>query len=269
VTGTETAIWQEAGRAWGRRAVDWAYLFEPYCVPAYHLVLPRAGAAQGARLLDVACGSGLAVTFARRLGADVWGIDASTELVEVARERVPDGDFRAGDMFALPFASGFFDVVTSFNGIWFGGDEALAEIERVLRPGGTAAITFWGDPSRIDHAAYFLAVASCSAPSEGAGVIDLGKIAEPGVAERMLADAGLQPQARSTVRCASEWPDRTIAAKAMAAPGVAEHAIRHSGLEAFLETALEAIEPFHTANGYRLESDIDYVIATKPIPRAS
>ncbi len=228
-----TADWRAAGQAWGERARDWAYLFEPYAIPSFDTVLARAGVVEGTRLLDVGCGSGLAATFARRRGANVRGIDASEELLAIARDRVPDADFRAADLFDLPFPEASFDVVTSFNSIWFGNDGALVEIERVLAPGGIAALTFWGDPSRMDHAAYFLAVAACSTSDEGDEVIDLGKIAEPGVAESMLAATGLQPTERGSVRCVSEWPDRDIAARAMAAPGVAHHAIRHSGLDVF------------------------------------
>lgn len=263
-TTTATDDWRTAGRAWGERACDWAYLFEPYCIPAYDTVLPRAGVGEGTRLLDVACGSGLAATFARRLGADVHGVDASEELLAIAHDRLPGADLRAASLFDLPFGAGSFDVVTAFNGIWYGNDGALAEVERVLRPGGTAALTFWGDPTRMDHAAYFLAIAGCSPPDEGDDVIDLGRIAEPGVAEAMLTNVGLRPRERGTVRCVSEWPGRDVAARAVAAPGVAHHAIRHVGLEAFVATALDAIERYRTASGYRLASDLDYVIAGKP-----
>jgi SAM-dependent methyltransferase len=259
-----TDEWQEAGRAWGRHACDWAYLFEPYCVPAYDTVLGRLPLGEGARLLDVACGSGLAASFARRRGAEVSGIDASGALLSIARDRVPDATFREASMFELPFDDATFDVATSFNGIWFGNDEALYEIRRVLRPGGAVALTFWGDPTHMDHAAYFLTIAKCSPPDEGSGVLALGNIAAPGVAEAMLTGAGLEPVERGTVRCASEWPDDGIAARAMVAPGVAEHAIRHAGLDHFVAAALDSIEPFRTRNGYRLVSDIDYVIATVP-----
>lgn len=264
MTDTVDEDWREVGRAWGERALDWAYLFEPYGIPVYDTVLPKLGITEGTRFLDVACGSGLAATFARRRGGNVSGIDASEELLAIAHDRVPDGDFRVADLYELSFEADSFDVVTSFNGIWYGNDRAVEEIDRVLRPGGTAAITFWGDPTKMDHAAYFIAVAGCSEPSEGEEVIDLGKIAEPGVAEGMLRAAGLEPTERGTARCMNEWPDRDIAARAVASPGVAHHAISHSGLDAFVAACMEAIEPFRTGSGYRLASDIDFVVATKP-----
>ncbi len=63
-------------------------------------------------------------------------------------------------MFDLPWLDHAFDVTVSFNGIWGGCDEALAEMARVTRPGGSVAFTFWGDASRLDILGYFLTLAS-------------------------------------------------------------------------------------------------------------
>jgi ubiquinone/menaquinone biosynthesis C-methylase UbiE len=128
--------WTEAGQAWGARATDWAYLFEPYARAANEVVFDRLGVGAGVRLLDIACGSGLAASYAHRRGAVVGGLDAAAALVGIARTRTPEGDFRVGDMFALPFPDASFDVATSFNGIWKGCEAALVEARRVLTPGG-------------------------------------------------------------------------------------------------------------------------------------
>ena len=100
---TPPTDWEEAGRAWGLRPADWAYLFEPYARPANEVIFDRLGVGEGTRLLDIACGSGLAAQTAARRGAAVTGIDASDALVTIARARTAGGDFRVGDMFALPF----------------------------------------------------------------------------------------------------------------------------------------------------------------------
>jgi SAM-dependent methyltransferase len=102
------------------------------------------GVDAGDRLLDVACVSGLAVELARLRGASCSGIDASDRLVAVARDRNPDCDIRVGDMHALPWDPASFDVVTSFRGIWGTTPDAVAEIHRVLLPGGRVGITVSG-----------------------------------------------------------------------------------------------------------------------------
>ena len=135
--------WKRAGQGWGARATEWAYLAEPYAQPAYELLFDRLGVNAGLRLLDIACGSGLAASMAARRGAVVSGVDASEQLIRIAAARTPSGSFQTGDMFALPFPDESFDVVTSFNGIWKGCEGALEEARRVLIPEGRIGLTFW------------------------------------------------------------------------------------------------------------------------------
>ena len=72
-----TVNWEEAGRGWGARAVEWAYLFEPYARPANELLFDRLGIGDGARLLDIACGSGFAAHLAAERKAQVSGLGRS------------------------------------------------------------------------------------------------------------------------------------------------------------------------------------------------
>ena len=69
--------WQEAGEAWGDRATDWAYLWEPYARSANQAVFDQLAVADGMRLLDIACGSGFAAHLASERGA---AVRASTPL---------------------------------------------------------------------------------------------------------------------------------------------------------------------------------------------
>src|ERR1700742_380239 len=141
---TDPAQWTTADEGWGRLAADFATLSEPGNCREYVYVHHRLGVDAGDRLLDVACGSGLAIELARLRGADCSGIDASARLLAVARDRSPGSDLRVGDMNALPWDPASFDVVTSFRGIWGTTPGAVAEIYRVLRPGGRIGITVWG-----------------------------------------------------------------------------------------------------------------------------
>lgn len=133
--------WEQAGRGWGARALEWAYLTEPYARSANQALFDRLGVAVGPRYLDVACGSGFAASIASRRGADVAGLDASEALITIARARTPEADFRVGDMVDLPFADDSFDVVTSFNGIWKGCEQAIAEVHRILARSGRLGLT--------------------------------------------------------------------------------------------------------------------------------
>jgi SAM-dependent methyltransferase len=111
------AAWQQVDEGWGRRAVDFATLSEPSNCREYVALHHRLGVDAGARLLDIACGAGLALELAALRGARCAGIDASPRLVAVAADRNPDADVRVGDMNDLPWTEGSFDVVTSCRGI--------------------------------------------------------------------------------------------------------------------------------------------------------
>jgi demethylmenaquinone methyltransferase/2-methoxy-6-polyprenyl-1,4-benzoquinol methylase len=97
-----------------------------------------AGPAAGVEALDLACGTGdIAFALARR-GARVVGVDVTERMVQLARGKGRGPRFVAGDMMALPLESGRFDVVTVGYGLRNVPvlEPALAEIRRVLKPGG-------------------------------------------------------------------------------------------------------------------------------------
>ncbi len=257
-----TVSWRQAGQAWGARALDWAYLMEDYSRPAYDLVFARTGVGEETSLLDVACGSGLALMTAARRGATVAGIDASEALVLIARQRTPRADIRHGNMFVLPFPDRTFDIVTCFNGIWAGCDKALIEARRVVRPGGYIALTFWGKPRNMQMIGCFRALAETAPPGEAGELASLAEVGRPGVAEGMLERAGLTPVERGMVESLSEWPDPELAWRAIAASGPAWPSIEHNGEAAVKAKVLAALAPFTSADtGVRLASELAYVIA--------
>lgn len=261
-TRNSTERWKEAGEAWGARPADWAYLFEPYARPANEVVFDKVGVGEGVRLLDIACGSGLAAQTANRRSAAVTGLDASEALVDIARARTPGGDFRVGDMFSLPFPDASFDVATSFNGIWKGCEAALHEARRVLTPTGRLGLTFWGQPAQLGLLPYFLKVIELSPPSHGEASLEQGDTGRAGVAEEMLASAGFRPRQGGTVTVVNEWPDVDIAVRALAAAGPSVPAIDAVGFDTFCHALREVIEPLRVDGvGIRLTSELGWVTA--------
>lgn len=253
--------WQTAGRAWGARATDWAYLTEPGAWQVYEAVFDAVVLDARSRVLDVACGSGGALVAAARRGATVAGIDASDPLVAIARQRLPHDDIRVGTMFDLPFADDSFDVVTSFNGIWNGNQGALGEVRRVVRSGGRVALTFWSAQPG-DHLAVLAAIVGLQPRDEARVVLDRASIANAGVAEDMLRAAGLTPRSRGRAPLVHEWPDPELACRAFLAGGPAWAAIAQSGEMTVRKAVFEALEPFTDARtGVRLRSDYEFVVA--------
>lgn len=105
---------------------------------------------QGLRWLDIGCGNGAftELLYQRQAPAAVYGIDPSAEQLAYARARptLQAAQFQVADAMALPFADGSFDVAVMPLVIFFVPDpvKGLAEMRRVLRPGGMAASYTWG-----------------------------------------------------------------------------------------------------------------------------
>jgi len=253
--------WNKAGQAWGERATDWAYLVEPYARSANDALFDRTGVGPGTEVLDIACGSGYAAGVAARRGAKVSGLDASEALLAIARARTPAGDFRAGDMFALPFDDDSFDVATSFNGIWKGCEGALIEARRVVRPGGLVGLTFWGSPKRLGLMPYFATLVELSPADHVSATINQGDTGRPGVAEQMLKDAGLEFADRGTAQAVNELPDLDLTIRALAASGPSWPAIQHVGYDKFAEAMREALRPLYVEGiGVRIVSEFGWII---------
>lgn len=122
---------------------------EALTTPAAARLVKFAKVRAGQNVLDVGCGTGVVAITAARLGAGVCGVDLTPELLERARENARianvEIDFREGDVEALAFEDGTFDVVLSHFGHMFAPrpEVALAEMLRVLKRGGTIAFTTW------------------------------------------------------------------------------------------------------------------------------
>ncbi len=103
----------------------------------------------GGHVLDVGCGTGsLTSELARRPNiASVKGMDFSAAYVVHARSRVDDAriEFLVGDACAMPFPDGSFDAALSQLVLHFipQPDQAIKEMRRVTRPGGTVAAAVW------------------------------------------------------------------------------------------------------------------------------
>lgn len=257
--------WREAGEAWGRRAADWACLWEHYSLDVLIAMSARLGFAPGVHVLDIACGAGLAARVADSMGATVAGIDASAELIDIARARTPTADLRVGTMFELPWADGAFDSAVSINGIWGGCEAALVEAFRVLRPGAPFAMSFWGQGPPLDLRRCFKVLARHAPEPHLGSMRRLNNIAAPGVAEEMLTAAGFAVEERAQRTSVLEWPDAEIAWRALSSIGPAVPALAQGDPRAIKRDVLDAIAPCRDQHGvYRFRNDHHLVFARRP-----
>ena len=116
-------------------------------------------------------------------GAACAGLDGSARLVAIARNRSPAADLRVGDMHELHLQDGCLDVVTSFRGIWGTTPEVLAEVHRVLAPGGRVGLTVWGD-LRSSSGSWALSPFRLATPSQREHNSAMVALGQPGAGAR-------------------------------------------------------------------------------------
>jgi SAM-dependent methyltransferase len=144
-----------------------AEIYEEYFVPALfaqwgEVLADAAQLAPGQRVLDVACGTGVAAcAAARRVGAAgrVVGLDANPQMLAVARRQRERVEWVDGRAERLPFPDAHFDAVVSQFGLMFFDDRvaALREMMRVLRPGGRLAVAVC---DALDHSPGYATLAA-------------------------------------------------------------------------------------------------------------
>jgi SAM-dependent methyltransferase len=251
------------GELWGRAARDWAQFNEPSCEPFYQAVFDSVGLTEGHRLLDAGCGSGLALQFAAKRGATVTGLDASAGLLEIARERVPDGDIRQGDIEELPFPDNTFDVVTAFNSVQYAADPimALRELGRVAKTGAPVAVLTWGAAQDCETRAIMAAIGSLLPPPPP-GAAGPFALSEPGRLERLASSAGLTPDYVGDVPTPFIYPDLDTALRAQLSSGPALRAIEHAGEPVTRDALAGAFAGSRRADGsYRQDNSFHFLVA--------
>jgi ubiquinone/menaquinone biosynthesis C-methylase UbiE len=139
---------------WDRAVVAYEQGWRAQLEPAHDLMLDMVDLRPGDRVLDVACGTGLvSLRIAEAVGAAgaVVGTDISGQMVDEARRiaalrEVDNAGFERADAEALPFADQSFDAAVCGLGLMYVPDPigALAEMRRLLKPGGRAAAAVWG-----------------------------------------------------------------------------------------------------------------------------
>jgi len=236
------------GSLWSRAAPDWAELQEPVAAPLWDVLLDAASVGMGSRLLDAGCGAGGACVRAARRGARVNGLDAAESLLAIARLRVPDGDFRLGDLEDLPYATGTFDVVLAVDVLPYVAVPlaALGELRRVCAPGGRLAIAVWGTAEECEQQAILASFGDLLPAPLG---LEPFALSVPGVLEALLIQIGMRLCGGGAVDCPAEYPDQETAWQAQASAGPFQAALRVVGERRLKAAVLRAFGPFTIGSG--------------------
>jgi ubiquinone/menaquinone biosynthesis C-methylase UbiE len=188
-----------------------AFMVPPLFAPWAEALAARARPAPGAAILDVGCGTGVV---ARRLARDgarrVVGLDATPAMLEVARAAASrEGravEWREGFAEKLPFADAEFDLVACQFALMFFADRAaaLAEMARVLRPGGRLALSVFQEIGR--HPFYVALDRAIRARLGASGVEEIFALGDAAALRASLEAAGFRDVAVEKAAMDARFP---------------------------------------------------------------
>jgi SAM-dependent methyltransferase len=240
---SEAALVQR--RLWNADPEGWALYSEPHTAPLFEAVLDAARVSAGTRLLDIGCGTGLALQLAAARGAALTGVDIAPGLIGIAAARVPEADLRVLDLQTLPFAQKSFDAVTAVNAFQFALDPvaAIAEAARVLAPGGRLAIGMFAEPERAQSTAVHVAMSALSPPARASDHAPYA-LSAPGNLESALARAGLDVVGTGEVECDWSYAEQSHALRGLMGSAGGTRAIEDAGADAVREAIAGALVQF-------------------------
>jgi SAM-dependent methyltransferase len=147
----QIAFWNgPAGQHW----TDRQPMQDVLLAPVSRILIERAGAKPGERVLDVGCGCGATtIAFAERVAPSgfAFGVDISVPMLARARQLAPKGlplDFVLADATVYPFDPAGFELLASRFGVMFFAEPAVAfaNMRRALVPSGRLAFACWREP---------------------------------------------------------------------------------------------------------------------------
>jgi SAM-dependent methyltransferase len=193
----------DMAKAWdgeeGDHWTEFADRYDAVGVGHWKRFLDAGLVATGDRVLDIGCGTGESTIDSSRIAATALGMDLSSRMLGLARERakaagVANVDFVQGDAQVHPFEAGSGDVAISRFGAMFFGDPvaAFANIARATRPGGRLALLSWQGLSANEWLVVFREALAAGRtlpepPMGGPGPFGL---ADPDGVRKVLTDAG-------------------------------------------------------------------------------
>lgn len=237
------------GELWGKSPHGWAEIQEPQHAPLWDAMMNAAMVGSKTRMLDAGCGGGNSSAMAAARGARVTGIDAAEGLLNYARKRVPNSDFRVGDIEYLPFEDDEFDVVFAANSVQFPTDSrnTLRGFARVCVPNGRIVAGLFGPPERVAYTSVLAAQrAVLPEPPSGKGPFELSA---PGALEALFAKADLNVLGSGEVNCPFRYDSFETFFQAITSAGPTQGLISAIGAEKVRSVLKEGSEPFTQADG--------------------
>jgi ubiquinone/menaquinone biosynthesis C-methylase UbiE len=245
-------------------------LFRPFA----EATLDKLSPGPGARVLDVACGTGIVARLAKqRVGGagKVVGVDVNPGMLAVARTVATDVDWRQGSADALPLQDNErFDLVTCQQGLQFFPDRLAAarEMHRVVAPNGRLAVSTWRPDEEIPVIRELRRVAE---QHVGPIADRRHSFGDPAAVEELLRTADFRDVRSQTLSRTIRFANATVFVRmnAMALVGMSANGKdmgedeRRTAVADIVRDSTEAIQPWRT--GSALVFELSTVLATATV----
>ncbi len=249
---------------WGPSAKLWAEKHEAYSLDLSRWALDHLLNGSAMHILDAGCGAGGGLLLAAARGAKVTGSDAAAEMIELCKQRLPQGDFHVADSEALPFADATFDAVMAINSLQFTETptRALQEFARVSKPEANIGVVCFGDTAHSDFATVGAAVRKLfKTPPSFEGPFSLSP---PDKLRQAIADAALDITESADIVRVREYEHFDEFWHGQSGTGATRYTVRELGEELVRKTMAAAMEQFTDMNGMiRLSNSFHAVICRK------
>ncbi|MEU0883525.1 class I SAM-dependent methyltransferase [Lentzea sp. NPDC005914] len=218
----------QVGELWGHRAAQRAALGAKMSMPAWKTAIERTKIGPGSNVLDLGCGSGEFCALATEAGAHATGIDASHNMIELARQAAPAAEFHVRALGRLPWEDDTFDVVTAFNSMFFADDPEAVFAEAVRVSKDYVVVCDW-------H------------PEHPSDIITVGwTVKGPGGRRHTKTP---EPLEKLTIDIPRHHPDEDTMLRAFLSTGGYQQIIERDGEESVAEKIRAATEQFRTEDG--------------------
>ena len=234
------------GKLWGVETQDYMEFMEPTFKPLWEAMLSAANVGKDTRFLDVGCGCGGASILASNLGAKVTGLDASEAFIKTANKRVPNCEFRVGDMEQLPFEDNSFDVSFSSQTLMFADDPGIAvqEMKRITVQNGRVVSGIWGAMEDCELESFGKAIRD-NLPKEVLSKLPpkrpASSLSEHGILEKLMEQAGLKLLESKELEHRFAFNDFECCWRGLKSTGPVQGVMRLAGEEILKEVIQKAI----------------------------
>ncbi|MBM7784961.1 methyltransferase domain-containing protein [Tenggerimyces flavus] len=237
-----------------------AVFYEEFLLPALFaqwtsVMLDAANVGPADRVLDIACGTGvLARAATERVGkqGEVVGIDRNPGMLSVARTKAPEITWQEGLAEELPYQQEEFDAVVCQFGLMYFDDQrgALAEMWRVLRPGGSIAVAVWAGLDQVPAYQGFNAIVGRLFGAEAERAMNAPfSLGDPATLSSLATEAGIPDARVVTHRGTTRFPSMDWWVTADGKGWLLERYVDDAGLARLLERATDVLAEYVTADG--------------------